>query len=444
MLKVFKKKINPLHSLRDYDNVFSSKKDVLAPVTIPKIQVQKALPDSVLVVSSVKNSDIKMSSVGQTKNTSYMPEKLESYTADELDNSFRKRHAEFYYHKKTFIFCKRSLYLFDENSKVRKFAVWLTESYVFELITMIIIIFNAVLLGLRDYTIEESDKKVNDVYEYFNPIFIIYYAVEAILKIISRGLYNESHSYLRSLWNWIDLFVAIAGILYFEEALHFYSILRIGRVIYMLKPFKSFKSINDMVRVIYKSFWPLISILGLLLFFMGIFSILGLNIYNEKLDFRCRMTPVPLSGVWQIDTSIVKICGSGYKCPVNLYCGSSFEYADIVTHPSEDVFLKEFNWGLSNFDNIAQALFSVFILINGNWNNLIQMMSDANTNAIAIIFGFVTYIVCRFFIIQLAVAVMLENYTKIKKKENPKKYLINPQIGKMEELEDKSEMSVDV
>jgi len=444
MFKVFKKKIHPLHSFREYDNLFSSKNDVLSPENTPKFPSKNALPDTVIINNNNKNNDHKNTAGGSLKNSNYLPERQEPHTIDELENSFRKRHAEFYYHKKTFIFCKRSFYLFDENNKIRKFAVWLTESFLFEFITLLIIILNAVLLGLRDYRDEDNIKRANEIYQYLDPIFILYYAAETILKIIARGLYSESNSYLRTGWNWIDLFVVISGILYFEESLHYYSILRIGRVIQFLKSFKTFKSINDMVRVILKSFWPLIAILGVLVFFMGIFSILGLNIYNGELDFRCRMTPVPENGVWQTDTSIVKICGSGYKCPVDLYCGSSYEFSDFIHDPSEDIFMKEFNWGLSNFDNIFEAFFTVFMIINGNWFNLVQMMSDAERNVIAILFCFFTYIVCKFFILQLAVAVMLENYTKIKKKENPKKFLINPNIGKIEELEDKSEMSLEV
>jgi hypothetical protein len=34
----------------------------------------------------------------------------------------------FYYHGKTFIYCKESCYIFKKEHNIRRFAVWLTES----------------------------------------------------------------------------------------------------------------------------------------------------------------------------------------------------------------------------------------------------------------------------------------------------------------------------
>ncbi len=444
MLKVFKKKINPLHSLRDYEDQFSSKNDVLSPLSESGPLVQKS-PTLAKHFSTTKgNGSIwGAKSMNKNNNTTFV-DKQDSENMDDLDSSFRKRKAEFHYHKKTFVFCKRSLYIFDESNKLRRFAVWLTEHRFFELATIALILFNAVLLGLRDFTDNDKKTNANKIYDYTAPIFIVYYLVEAALKIIARGFMNESNSYLRAGWNWVDLFVAVSGIFYFEDALTYYSILRILKVLHILRPFKKFKSMDDMLAVIDYSFWALVSILGLLIFFMGLFSILGLNLYSGVLDFRCRTTPVPVGGVWPIASDTNRICGYTYKCPASDYCGSSFEVSAHITDSSDDIFLPNLNYGLTDFDNFGDALFSVFIIINGNWANIMQMISDADNNYVALIYLFLTYIICKFFIIQLGVAVMLDNFTKIKEKENPKKYLSVNQTTRLEELQSKPDLNSEV
>ena len=114
----------------------------------------------------------------------------------------------------------------------------------------------------------------------------------------------------------------------------------------------------------------------------------------------------------------------GYKCPATLVCGSSYDFSDIIINTSAVTFYEDFNWGLTNFDDMFSSLFTVFIVINGNWKALVQMLSDSGSNVVAIIYCFVTYIVCKFFIIQLAVAVMLDNCSRLREKENPKKVVL--------------------
>lgn len=444
MLKVFKKRISLVHSQRDYDDQFSSVHDVLSPLSTAKLFDSSA---SNLVSPNLTG----FKSFGSARNHKTMQklgsiaiDKGEQVLSDDLDNSFIKTNAEFRYHGKLFIFCRRSLYLFGENNKVRQFAVWLTESLVLELSMLSIIIFNAVLLGMIDYNGLRKHHGHDEIYTYLNPISTALFAIEAILKIIARGFAGATNSYLRSGWNWIDLFVTISQVLAFEESLHYFTILRIGRIIRFVRPFKLFKRIDDMLSIISTSLFLLLSTGGLLLFFMMIFSIVGLNLYSGLLDFRCRLTPLPVNGVWAPDPDVMRICGSTYTCPADLTCGSTYVYSDQVTDRN-DTYFREFNWGITNFDNIFQSLFTVFVIINGNWENLLQMLSDATNNLLPLIYFFITFIVCQFFIVQLAVAVMLENYVKIKERENPKKlYLTSSQVGKAEDGDNQTDIMSDV
>ena len=111
MLKVFKKKINPLHTLRDYDDQFSSKNDVLSSLSESRLLISKSSPNLSKHLSNVKgNGSMWGSKSNKNNNTTFMDKQQESEDMDDLDSSFRKRKAEFHFHKKTFVFCKRSFW----------------------------------------------------------------------------------------------------------------------------------------------------------------------------------------------------------------------------------------------------------------------------------------------------------------------------------------------
>jgi hypothetical protein len=330
MFSIFKKDINPIHTLRDYEDDFlSSKYDVIAFLPAAMFETKS----SKIPTKYGSKTHVSKNTKSATKFHTFNGERPDADHPENLDTTFKKKYAEFFFYNKTFVFCKRSFYLFDENSRIRRYCVWITESPLFEIVTLAVIIFNCVLLGLRDYrdtTDSSSDNSANTILKNIEPLFIAYYTLEAGLRIVARGFMYNSNTYLRSGWNYIDLFVVISGLIYTEQSMKYFSILRLGRIVRFLQKFKRFKGINHMMTIISTSFFPLISILGLLVFFMCILAIYGLNLYNGDLDFRCRLTPEPVAGVWSFDTTIDNICGSSYSCPATLVCGASYQYPGYI------------------------------------------------------------------------------------------------------------------
>jgi hypothetical protein len=71
------------------------------------------------------------------------------------------------------------------------------------------------------------------------------------------------------------------------------------------------------------------SIIILLFFFITLFGILGVNLWSQSFDYRCRLTPAPVNGSWPVDPNITTLCGDGgLSCPQNTYCGSNYDYSD--------------------------------------------------------------------------------------------------------------------
>lgn len=64
------------------------------------------------------------------------------------------------------------------------------------------------------------------------------------------------------------------------------------------------------------------------IFFILIYSILGVSLYDGSLNYRCRTTPAPVNGSWPIVDGDVQLCDPTNQariCPVG-YCGSLYNY----------------------------------------------------------------------------------------------------------------------
>lgn len=55
---------------------------------------------------------------------------------------------------------------------------------------------------------------------------------------------------------------------------------------------------------------------------MGVFAILGVNLFSGLLHYRCRLTPQPVDGDWIADPNDLKVCGGYHSC--NIACGSLY------------------------------------------------------------------------------------------------------------------------
>jgi hypothetical protein len=62
-----------------------------------------------------------------------------------------------------------------------------------------------------------------------------------------------------------------------------------------------------------------------LLFFIYVFSILGMHLFDKNLYKRCRLTPEPVNGQWPIDFIQDRLCGGIYTCNENTYCHALYE-----------------------------------------------------------------------------------------------------------------------
>ena len=87
----------------------------------------------------------------------------------------KKVKYNFIVHQKHLLMARNSCCCLNEKNKLRRYIVWFIEWKYFEYFILLLIILNAILLGIRDYTDRDNTTKKNKiVYIIYIYIYIIY------------------------------------------------------------------------------------------------------------------------------------------------------------------------------------------------------------------------------------------------------------------------------
>ena len=67
------------------------------------------------------------------------------------------------------------------------------------------ILANSIIIFISDPTDQTSINEITDTY------FLSFYTFEMIIKVLALGLIINEDSYLRGMWNHLDLFIIVIG-----------------------------------------------------------------------------------------------------------------------------------------------------------------------------------------------------------------------------------------
>jgi len=111
----------------------------------------------------------------------------------------------------------------------------------FDRFIIFLIALNSIMLGIRDYT--NDDAPVNLLVDGSDQVFVIFFALECISKIMGMGFIVDPGSYLRDAWNWLDFIVVVSSLLTEIPALQSVSGMRTFR---LLRPLRSLTTMPSM------------------------------------------------------------------------------------------------------------------------------------------------------------------------------------------------------
>lgn len=88
-----------------------------------------------------------------------------------------------------------------------------SSSNMFENFIIFLILFNTIVLAIYDYEDRDNLTTYNQKLEYIGEVLTILFAIEMTIKIVAQGFIIHKNSYLRDVWNWLDLIVVVTGIM---------------------------------------------------------------------------------------------------------------------------------------------------------------------------------------------------------------------------------------
>merc|ERR1712142_282957 len=236
--------------------------------------------------------------------------------------------------------------------------------------------------------------------------FTIIFSGEALVKIIAMGFVAHPGAYLRSAWNMLDFFIVVIGFvsLIFEKYINVdVKALRAFRVLRPLRLVTGVPSLQVVLASILKAMIPLFYIALLVVFFIIIYAIIGVELFMGIMHYTCYNTTTKM----MIDDE-PQICSqspkNGYQCPPGTECLPGWEGP---------------NFGITSFDNMGIAGLTVFTCITlEGWTDVMYYIENSMGNN-WIWFYFITLILLgSFFVLNLILGVLSGEFAKEKARQS--------------------------
>eukprot|EP00094_Tigriopus_californicus_P003244 TCALIF_03120-PB protein Name:"Similar to cac Voltage-dependent calcium channel type A subunit alpha-1 (Drosophila melanogaster)" AED:0.11 eAED:0.11 QI:85/0.68/0.56/1/0.86/0.86/30/131/2029 len=186
-----------------------------------------------------------------------------------------------------------SMFIFSSTNSFRCAIHAVVTFPLFDVVIMLVIIASSIALAAEDPV--NADSKRNKKLTYFDYGFTCVFGIEVLLKIIDYGVILHPGSYLRELWNVMDMLVVSCAITSFAmdmlgsaggENLSTMKSLRVLRVLRPLKTIKRVPKLKAVFDCVINSLKNVFNILVVYLLFHFIFAVIAVQLFNGKF-FYC-------------------------------------------------------------------------------------------------------------------------------------------------------------
>ncbi|KAG9263881.1 voltage-dependent T-type calcium channel subunit alpha-1I-like isoform X1 [Astyanax mexicanus] len=286
-----------------------------------------------------------------------------------------------------------SVFLFSPQNKFRLLCQSIIAHKLFDYVVLAFIFSNCITVALeRPKIIQGSLERL--FLTISNYIFTAIFVGEMTLKVVSMGLYIGEQAYLRSSWNVLDGFLVFVSLIDIVVSMaggaKILGVLRVLRLLRTLRPLRVISrapGLKLVVETLITSLKPIGNIVLICCAFFIIFGILGVQLFKGKF-FHCLGLDVKN-----------------------------------ITNKS-DCLLANYKWvhHKYNFDNLGQALMSLFVLASKDgWVNIMYHGLDAvgvdqqpitNNNPWMLLYFISFLLIVSFFVLNMFVGVVVENFHK--------------------------------
>ncbi|KAI6214984.1 Voltage-dependent calcium channel T type alpha-1 [Aphelenchoides besseyi] len=316
-----------------------------------------------------------------------------------------------------------SLYVFSPKNKIRIQSLRITQKKWFDYTILAFIGINCITLAMERPSIppKSMERMFLNVSGY---IFTVIFTLEMTMKVIANGFFIGKNSYFKDGWNILDGILVIISLInllmeYFVsgDSPKIFGVIRVLRLLRALRPLRVINrapGVKLVVMTLISSLKPIGNIVLICCTFFIIFGILGVQLFK----------------------------GMMYHC-VGADIGNVTSRADCEADPRNKWTNQRYN-----FDNLGQALMSLFVLSSKDgWVSIMYQGIDAvgvdvqpieNYNEWRMIYFISFLLLVGFFVLNMFVGVVVENFHKCKEaleaemKEKARKKRMERQIKRQE------------
>ncbi|KFW66899.1 Voltage-dependent T-type calcium channel subunit alpha-1G, partial [Pygoscelis adeliae] len=288
-----------------------------------------------------------------------------------------------------------SIYVFAPHSRFRLMCNKIITHKMFDHIVLVIIFLNCITIAMERPKIEpHSAERI--FLTFSNYIFTVIFLTEMTVKVVALGLCFGEKAYLKSSWNVLDgvlVLISIIDILVSmvsDSGTKILGMLRVLRLLRTLRPLRVIsraQGLKLVVETLMSSLKPIGNIVVICCAFFIIFGILGVQLFKGKF-FVCQGE----------DTRNIT---NKSDCTEASYKWVRHKY---------------------NFDNLGQALMSLFVLASKDgWVDIMYDGLDAvgvdqqpvmNYNPWMLLYFISFLLIVAFFVLNMFVGVVVENFHK--------------------------------
>ncbi|XP_054702236.1 voltage-dependent T-type calcium channel subunit alpha-1G isoform X3 [Grus americana] len=288
-----------------------------------------------------------------------------------------------------------SIYIFAPHSRFRLMCNKIITHKMFDHIVLVIIFLNCITIAMERPKIEpHSAERI--FLTLSNYIFTVIFLTEMTVKVVALGLCFGEKAYLKSSWNVLDgvlVLISVIDILVSmvsDSGTKILGMLRVLRLLRTLRPLRVIsraQGLKLVVETLMSSLKPIGNIVVICCAFFIIFGILGVQLFKGKF-FVCQGE----------DTRNIT---NKSDCTEASYKWVRHKY---------------------NFDNLGQALMSLFVLASKDgWVDIMYDGLDAvgvdqqpvmNYNPWMLLYFISFLLIVAFFVLNMFVGVVVENFHK--------------------------------
>eukprot|EP00808_Paulinella_micropora_P023985 g29760.t1 len=302
----------------------------------------------------------------------------------------------------------------DGDGAFMNFRLWVYYRIVaqrwFDNVVLGLIFINCITIAIADPGRPDTARR-NVISVAFEMPLQIGFTIEMVCKLLALGVVSgdpKRHphmtGYFRDNWNNLDFFIVVTGWLTLLPGVSSFTAVRVLRVLRPLRSLNSVPRLRVLVQALFSATLALRNVMVLLTFLFVIYSVLGVQLYNEALHQRCYLVATNGTLLFgPLDSFCSQFPVLGAQCDTD----AGFQCLTIGP-PLES--------GLVSFDNVGVAMLLVFRMVTMEdfiW--VMYAIMDTDGGFMCIYFISLT-ILTSFFAMNLILAVVFDSFAVFNEK----------------------------